>query len=72
MVNFLTVVPDKEKHHGHGHELQLSDSRESKKERMRSRFAQLVSEGKKSPSSVEPAPGGPTQEKEVADAPVPP
>ena len=73
MVNFLTVVPDKEKRHGHRHELQLSDSRESKKERMRSRFAQLVSEGKKNPSSsVEPAPGGPTQEKEMADAPVPP
>lgn len=52
MVNFLTTTPDKNHKHHH-HDEQEPDSkpppedRESKRERIRSRFAQLVSEHKK-------------------------
>lgn len=56
MVNFLTTSPDKNQHakhkrhgshgdHGEGHEKPVD--RESKRERIRSRFAQLVSDRKK-------------------------
>ncbi len=46
MVNFLTVSPDK---HHQSHHLPPPQDRESKRERIRSRFAHLVSELKKKP-----------------------
>lgn len=54
MVNFLTASPDK-KQHGHHHsdeDHSSADNRESKRERIRSRFAQLVSDSKKHKSTT--------------------
>lgn len=49
MVNFLTTSPERkrDKHHKHGSDHSLSDSRESKEEKIRSRLARLDSEHKK-------------------------
>ena len=59
MVNFLTTSPDKKrgrKHHHHRKDSEASDSRETKQEKIRSRFAQLVSDRKKSMSSTNNSP----------------
>ncbi|EKM53370.1 uncharacterized protein PHACADRAFT_259700 [Phanerochaete carnosa HHB-10118-sp] len=58
MVNFLTTSPEKKRGKFHDTDHSLSDSRKSKEERIRSRFAQLVSDHKKhakisSPSAPE-------------------
>lgn len=60
MVNFLTTSPDMSRKHEHEHERdgeEKSDEprphdKESKRERIRSRFAQLVSDGKKQRSTL--------------------
>lgn len=53
MVNFLTTNPEKRgKHHRHGEE--AGDSRKSKEEKIRSRFAQLVSDHKKHTKASSP------------------
>ena len=56
MVNFLTASPDKNYNHGHRNdqESKPADTRESKREKIRSRFAQLVSDRKKQPSVTTP------------------
>lgn len=56
MVNFLTASPDR-KQHGHHHsdvDHSQADNRESKRERIRSKFAQLVSDSKKHKSTITP------------------
>ena len=51
MVNFLTSSPGKKQHEDHHHSEQnqgsVADNRESKREKIRSKFAQLVSDHKK-------------------------
>ncbi|KIP11336.1 hypothetical protein PHLGIDRAFT_21763 [Phlebiopsis gigantea 11061_1 CR5-6] len=55
VVSFLTASPDKgHKHHDHSHDQQAADTRESNRERIRSRWAQLVSDRKKQPASSDP------------------
>ncbi|GJE91355.1 alpha/beta hydrolase [Phanerochaete sordida] len=59
MVNFLTTSPEKRGHHHHagGADAGGGDSRKSKEERIRSRFAQLVSDHKKHAKAASPTVG---------------
>lgn len=54
MVNFLTATPDKKQHHHQEKKQPPGEDKESKGERIRSRLAQLVSDGKKQRNDASP------------------